>query len=132
MIVSVRSIGNVRTRNKSAISVLEDAKMAALTWGPMAYDLFPIPIIRVKGSCVLNQVWFCPRRYCQALTTSAHMLDDMKIVLVRMQLLGCHILNSEGVVDCIGDDNVAVAVIVGSRQQRVDICKYRMSEIYAG
>ena len=53
----------------------------------------------------------------------------MKIALVRMQLLRSHILNSEGVVGRIGNYNITVAVILGSRQQRVDICEDCVAEV---
>ena len=56
-------------------------------------------------------------------------LHNMKIALMRLQLLRSHILNSERVVDSVGNYDVAVAVIVGSRQQRVDIRKDGVAEV---
>ena len=55
----------------------------------------------------------------------------MKSALMCIKILRGHILNSERVVSGVGDYDVAVAVIVGGRQQRVDIRKNCMAEVYA-
>lgn len=57
-------------------------------------------------------------------------LDDMKVGLVRVQLLRSHTLNSERVVGSVGDHDIPAAVIVRCNQQRVDIREHCMAEFY--
>jgi hypothetical protein len=47
----------------------------------------------------------------------------MKVALVRLQVRHRHVLNGNCVMGCIGNDGIAVPVIMGRRQKRIDICK---------
>ena len=59
----------------------------------------------------------------------AQILDDMKIVLMRVQLLCSDMRNGERVVGRVSDHGIAVAVVVGSRQQRVNVREVRLAEL---
>src|SRR5438552_16273370 len=50
-------------------------------------------------------------------------LNEMKVVLVRLQLRHRHILNCDRVVGGIGNDSIAMGVIVDCRPKRVNICE---------
>lgn len=58
-------------------------------------------------------------------------LDDMKVTLMGMQLLRGHFLNRERVVGSVGDNGIAVTVILGGREQRVEIGENRVAEVNA-
>jgi hypothetical protein len=58
-----------------------------------------------------------------------HILDDMKIVLMRIQLLRSDMLNGERVVGGVRDHGIAVTVVVGRRQRRANFCKVRLAEL---
>jgi len=56
-------------------------------------------------------------------------LHEMKITLMRLQLRRGHVLNSNCVVSSIGNDGIAMGVVMGCREQRVQACKEAMADL---
>src|SRR5260370_23236509 len=54
---------------------------------------------------------------------SKNALYEVEVALVRLQLRRGHFLDGDRVVGGIGNDGVAVPVVVGRREKRVNICK---------
>jgi hypothetical protein len=53
----------------------------------------------------------------------------MKVALVRLQLRRRHILNGDRVVSGIGNDGVAMGVVMCCRKKRVYACKYGVADL---
>ena len=58
-----------------------------------------------------------------------HGLDKVKVALVQQQLGGRDVLKGDCVMRGIGNHRVARCIIVGRRQDRIDVRKYGLAEL---